>query len=385
MSAAGGSATDIPVTLVGCGMIGHEHVRAISECGGFRLATICDPRPANLRSVIEAARGHAEGVTQFGDWSEAIEAADGGGVVVVALPPYLHHAPVAAALERDLDVLCEKPLARTVQEGALIQETVERKGLLLHECSSRYLGPVVGEFHHAIRSGELGQLFNVELVARKQRARPGIDDGLSPSWRLDKRYTGGGSLWGHGAYDLTMLMRFLPVPREIVVSGAYSVQAETNFQPPPQADYNVETTSGAALSFVYDDSSPIAVCWERTSYSHGSQETYVRLRGTKATWTWDWIADPCSIKVETEGNSTVHTQTQTIPGRTNEPNMQPFRFFAEALIARRAGHEIPTPAVRVEEAVFHLRVMDAVYQCAQDGASRNVACPPGIAPSPILS
>jgi hypothetical protein len=110
----------------------------------------------------------------------------------------------------------------------------------------------------------------------------------------------------------------------------------------------------------------------------------VRLRGTKATWTWDWMADPCSIKVETERNGAVHMETRPIPGRTVEANLQPFRFFAKALIARRTGRELPTPAVHVEEAVFHLQVMESIYQCAEDGTSRSVTCPPGIAPSPIL-
>ncbi|MGV9721983.1 Gfo/Idh/MocA family protein [Nocardia beijingensis] len=375
----------VPVVLVGCGMIGHEHVRAIAAAEGFELAAICDPRPASRAAAIESAALDPDGIAQFDDWPDAIAHADTTAVVVVALPPYLHYPPVEAALSRGMHVLCEKPLARDVEEGRALHELARKHDRILHECSSRYLGPVTDEFNRAIHSREVGDLFAVEFIARKARARAGIDDGLSPKWRLEKRFTGGGSLWGHGAYDLTMMLRFLPLADQVVVSSAFSVQLETSFEPPSGVSYDVDTTSGAALTFRYSDRAPIAVRWERTSCVHGESETYVRLRGTKATLTWDWIKDPLTMEVATDRGGSVERTRRPVPARTEFPNSQPFELFAAAVRDRQSGVVNPTTAVTSQEAVFHLLVMDAVYRSAVDGETHTVDLPSELSPIPVRS
>lgn len=66
------------------------------------------------------------------------EPVDPDDFVVVAAPPFTHHEETIAALESGRHVLCEKPLAPTLDEAKAMLATAREHDRLLGSCSCRH-------------------------------------------------------------------------------------------------------------------------------------------------------------------------------------------------------------------------------------------------------
>ncbi|MCT2591033.1 Gfo/Idh/MocA family oxidoreductase [Streptomyces sp. N2-109] len=112
------------VAVLGTGMMGADHVRRIDEViSGAHVAAVMD---------IDADRAHKlagglPGCTAHTEPSAAL-AAPGVGAVLIASPGPAHEAALVEALERDLPVLCEKPLTPDPDSALRVLETEQKLG-----------------------------------------------------------------------------------------------------------------------------------------------------------------------------------------------------------------------------------------------------------------
>jgi predicted dehydrogenase len=111
----------LKVALAGAGMVSRHHLIAWSRCAEAEIVAIADP-------VLERAQARAEefAIPQAFDSIESMLAAGGIEALDVATPLDTHAAVVAEAAERGIPVLCQKPLAATVQEAQAIADTAWR-------------------------------------------------------------------------------------------------------------------------------------------------------------------------------------------------------------------------------------------------------------------
>lgn len=93
--------------LVGCGMMGQEHVRNIALVPNARITVVHDPVPANA----ETAAGMAGGAAVADSLATLLEHRD-LDAVVIASPNFLHIPQLQeiAAHARPMAILCEKPV-----------------------------------------------------------------------------------------------------------------------------------------------------------------------------------------------------------------------------------------------------------------------------------
>lgn len=118
---------------------------------------------------VDAARGRAYaerlGVAPdraYGDWREMLEAErnreDRIDLVTVATPNSTHFDITRAFLEAGFNVLCEKPMTMTVEEGEEIVRVAEGSGRIcaVNYCYSAY--PMVREMRQMVRTGALGKI-----------------------------------------------------------------------------------------------------------------------------------------------------------------------------------------------------------------------------------
>jgi predicted dehydrogenase len=122
--------------------------------------------------------------------------------VVVAAPPFLHHAMVLAALETGKHVLCEKPMARSHAEARDMVKMAAQVGvaaLVNHEF--RYV-PVRRRIKELIASGYLGEPQAATLtVFRSTLADP---HGRPFGWLMEQD-KGGGMLGATGSHHVDAL------------------------------------------------------------------------------------------------------------------------------------------------------------------------------------
>jgi predicted dehydrogenase len=94
----------------------------MAEAPGVELAAVVDPDPK--------ARRYAEATPGYKVLEEALEAVE-CDAVLVASPPGTHHVVAKAALEAGRHVLCEKPLATSLEDAFDLVRAAEGQGVSL--------------------------------------------------------------------------------------------------------------------------------------------------------------------------------------------------------------------------------------------------------------
>ena len=98
----------------------------------------------------------------YGDWTEMLAGergrADRVDLVTVATPNATHFEITKAFLEAGFNVLCEKPMTMTVEEGEEIVRVVKATGRIcaVNYCYSAY--PMVRQARAMVRAGEMGKI-----------------------------------------------------------------------------------------------------------------------------------------------------------------------------------------------------------------------------------
>jgi myo-inositol 2-dehydrogenase/D-chiro-inositol 1-dehydrogenase len=165
------------VGVVGGGFIAGIHLAAWSRIGVARL-TVFDVHPERTR-----ARAEASGAEPMGSLDELVDAVD---AVDVCTPTDTHRTTVEIAAEAGRDVICEKPIARSVADAVALAEACRRAGVrLLVAHVVRYF-PEYAAAQAAVAAGRIGRPAVLRL--RRESSRPGRGAG---SWIFDEARSGG--------------------------------------------------------------------------------------------------------------------------------------------------------------------------------------------------
>lgn len=116
-------------------------------------------------------------------------------VIYNPLPNHLHAEWTVRAVEAGKHVLCEKPLALSLEEVDAIAAAAQRHGRVVAEAFMYRTHPQTLEVQRLVRQGELGQVRLVRGSFTFVLDHPG-------DYRLDPAM-GGGALWDIGCYPLS--------------------------------------------------------------------------------------------------------------------------------------------------------------------------------------
>lgn len=142
------------IGVIGLGYWGSKHVRVLSALPGVDTVVGLDLD----RERRETLSGAFPALRLAGDLADLLEVVDG---VVVATHPS-SHAPLArAALEADVPVLVEKPLALTSREGLDLVLLAEARGIPLMVGHTFAYNPAVHALRDMVRSGHLGDVLHI--------------------------------------------------------------------------------------------------------------------------------------------------------------------------------------------------------------------------------
>jgi predicted dehydrogenase len=135
--------------------MGRNHLRVLSSRSDCRLVAIADP----VAEALSAAAS-ATGAQAFAEPMAMIEEAELDALVVAA--PTTAHVPLAlAAIERDVPVLVEKPLAATVDEGVRIVRASHARGVPVQVGHVERFNPAVLELGRLLQAGWLSTIYSI--------------------------------------------------------------------------------------------------------------------------------------------------------------------------------------------------------------------------------
>ncbi len=155
--------------------------------------------------------------------------------VVIAAENSRHRALVERAAAAGVHVLCEKPLATSVDDAVAMRDACEAAGVILMVAYPVRFAPAVRDAIAELRSGRLGRVLAVT----------GINNGKLPAeraWFTDPGLAGGGALVDHVVHCADLL-------DDLLGERAASVRAVSNGILHAQRDLAVETGGLVTLQY----------------------------------------------------------------------------------------------------------------------------------------
>ena len=169
---------------VAVGMIGTSwyadrmHLPALKSHEGARLVAICGRDQMRARELA----GKYEIPNVYSDWRVMLQRGD-LDAVVVAVPDDLHFAITMTALDAGLHVLCEKPLAFSLQQAETMLAKAESAGVRHMTYFTWRWVPHIQYLRQLVDQGYIGRCYDVQLHYVGSYAR-----GAAPGWKWDRQH-----------------------------------------------------------------------------------------------------------------------------------------------------------------------------------------------------
>lgn len=190
-------ADTVRIGITGTGGLGSHLARGINSTDDGRVVAIADVSDEN-----RAAAGDRFDIPEdqrYTEHEEMLDNADLDGVAI-ATPHTLHYDQVVAALDRGLDVLCEKPLCTSIEHAKDLVRRDEEGDELLMVGYQRHLDPAFVTVNEQLgeRVGE-PEYITAEITQNWWAGQQG-------AWRSNPDLSGGGQLYDTGSHLLDAVL-----------------------------------------------------------------------------------------------------------------------------------------------------------------------------------
>ena len=398
MSAA--AKRELRIGIVGAGAMAGAHSTALANVPLLypdlplrpRLVAVADVNPKLATALVD--RYHWERVEAN---AAAIIGAADVDLVVVCLPPAFNRDVVLAAAAAGKHVVCEKPLAPTAEEAAVMLRACQAAGVF-HGLGAGYRwSPSVRAIGRLIRDGELGTIRSIRVSFMLDYA---ADPAVPLVWRFNKRLAGGG-LGIDTGYHLIDLARFLVGEIESIQAVSHVFIAQ---RPLPSADAVGNRGDGGGTGVremgPVDAEDAAAALLTFAGGAYGVLETsrvaigrrvslQVEVYGSKGSADWD-LERPDEFHVSLAGDESDRVRRalenpgysggrQLVVSGPDGPGLgwlgQQCAMWAEFLSAIGEGRP---GSADFTDGVRDSAVLDALYAAAESGNRTAVVLPDGI-------
>ena len=234
-----------------------SYANAIKRIPGATLTAIYDTDISRgQQASIEYDVPFFEDITQF--LAESID------VVLVCSENVLHKEMVVEAAKAKKHILCEKPIATTLEDAEQMIRVCEENGVQLSIAYPvRYSTPI-RELKQAIEAGELGEIVAIRSTNRGQN--PG-------GWFIDEQLAGGGAVLDHTVHMVDIMRWYLK-------SEAKEVSAFAN-----RYFTELDTDDAGIMTLVFDNGVIAShdASWSRFPQFPTWGDVMIEVIGTKAT------------------------------------------------------------------------------------------------------
>ncbi len=328
--------------IVGLGFMGKMHFRCYQALQDVQVVAICDTDKAKFQNTAGTAGNIAgaeapldfTGIGLHDDFDKMLAEAR-LDALSITLPTYMHKPFTLKALAAGVNVLCEKPMALTVEDGRQMQTAAEQSGRLLQIGHCIRFWPEYAKTKELIHSGQYGKV----RVATFQRLS------LTPTWSwtgwlMDPAKSGSAALDLH-IHDSDFVQYAFGMPK--------AVFSRTSTGPSGDADHIV-------TEYVYDDDCVVTAegGWSM-SPTFGFEMSF-NIVLEKATITYDCTRSPAFKVCPAEGQAFT-PEIASGDGYSNE-----IAHFVQAVRGERVP-QIITP----QQSVDSVRLVLAERQSARTG------------------
>lgn len=192
------------VGVIGAGLQGWRRAPVLKQFPGTEVVIVATAHQETAERLANSL-----GCQATTNWAEVVD--KDLDAVLVCTPPHLH-APISiAAMKTGKHVLCEKPLARSLDEAEEMVKAAQDNGVKLKCGFNHRHHPAIQQAREWLGKGIIGELNFL-------RCRYGIcgRPGYEKEWRAKPEIAGGGHLMEQGIHAIDLLRWFLGEFTEVV-------------------------------------------------------------------------------------------------------------------------------------------------------------------------
>ena len=354
--------------VIGYGFIMDKgHAAAYRERHDVEIAAVADvaaDRRAAAAVAWPEARIYADHAALL-DAEVGAGAGDGAGgldFVDIATPPSDHAEIARAALDVGLNVLCEKPLAASIDEARAMLRHANRAQRVLYPCHNYKHAPVIKAVRRVIEAGRIGKVHLVTLQTFRDTHAKGVP-GWRTDWRRERRYSGGGIAMDHGSHTFYLAFEWLRAYPTAITARAVTM-----------GPFDTEDDFSCSLRF------PTGVASAHLSWNAGVREVMYTVHGERGAIRVEDDDIEVAVRNRTPGSQAGSQGGSTDAGPTS------WRFEREAISSdwmdsshvtwfnslfddfRGAIERNEFVGREAEEAFLCVQLISTAYASARDGS-----------------
>jgi len=250
------------VGILGAGLQARRRAPVFREFPDSELVIIAAAHLERAKQLADAM-----GCKATDDWKKVTES-DDIDMVLVCTPPHLH-APISiAAMENGKHVLCEKPLARTIEEAKEMVDVARRNNVKLKCGFNHRHHPSIKHAKELFDKGVIGEL-NFMRCIYGICGRPGYEK----EWRTKPEIAGGGHLMEQGIHSIDLFRWFAGEFSQVV---GFTATRFWNMAPLEDNAFALFRTSRGQIASLH---SSLTQWKNRFSFEVFGQDGYISVKG----------------------------------------------------------------------------------------------------------
>jgi len=335
----------INVGVIGCGKI--AQVRNLPEYHDHREANIAAVFDLDKTRADEMARKY--GAKSYNSYQELL-ADPSIDAVSVCTANATHCEITVAALEAGKHVLCEKPMATTLEECERMVEAAERTGKFLMVGHNQRLAKAHVVARNLIEAGEIGKILSFRTTFGHGGPETWAIDSKNV-WFFDKKLAALGAMADLGIHK-TDLIHFLTQERVVEVAAFVGTLDKKD------KDGNLIGVDDNAIC-IYKLSGGAVGTMKASWTFYGPEDNSTVLYGTKGIM--HIYDDPrYAIVIERQGGERVLYEVDQIQTNDKQTKSGVIDAWMDALVKNEP------PAISGKEALHAMRVVFAALESARD-------------------
>lgn len=171
----------IKMGIIGCGRVA-QHYRNVIEMGGIKGLAITACCDTNVRKANEMASAFSS--KSYTDYFEML-AQNEFDVVAILTESGKHYEHAKYALEKDLNVIVEKPVALIPEQAYELDKIANERSLFLEAVFQNRYNPAIIKLKEAVDRGRFKKIITAGIRLRWCRFQDYYEDGWHGTWYMD--------------------------------------------------------------------------------------------------------------------------------------------------------------------------------------------------------
>lgn len=333
--------------IIGCGVIGPWHARAIAENENAELVAACDIEPEKVEKFCEAYGNHPKPYLKYHEMLQDPNI----DVISICTPSGLHGEMAIAAANAGKHILCEKPIEINLDTLDRMIEAADKNKVKLAGVFQRRTYDASKKVKEALENQEIGKMVLGDAYLKYYRSQAYYNSaGWRGTWELD----GGGALMNQGIHGIDLLLWLMGDVKSVFARCAALVR-----------DIEVEDTALALLEYKSGAKGII----EGTTSVNPGEATRLELNGKQGTiifteskitrWAMTTGDDALAEEIEL-------SDSENLSGAVSDPKnigvLGHIRHVGDIIQAIEADRD---PMVTGESARKSVELILSIYQSSQ--------------------